>query len=80
MFKSIHSPENLRLITWLREQREAQNLTMRDLAAKLKIQHTLIGRVELGERRLDVVEYIQYCNALKVSPVDGINIILSKND
>lgn len=78
MQKTIHSHENRKLITWLKNHRERQNLTMRQLAEKLETSHSFIGKVEQGERRLDVVEFIQYCEALDVSPVDGIVYIVSE--
>lgn len=80
MLKSINRPENLILLKWLREQREAKNLTMRDLGEKLNVPHSFIGKVEQGERRLDVIEFMQYCDAIGISSIEGINIILSKND
>jgi len=75
MFKSLGSPENERLIAWLKEKRKSQGLSMRDLASRLDVSHSFVGKVEQQERRLDVVEYIQYCKALKVSPAEGLDII-----
>ncbi|HCH01174.1 MAG TPA: XRE family transcriptional regulator [Vibrio sp.] len=72
MYKSLNSPQNLKLLAWLKQQRCEQSLTMRDLAERLEVPHSFIGKVEQGERRLDVVEFIQYCEALNVSPFDGI--------
>lgn len=72
MYKSLNSPQNLKLLAWLKQQRCEQNLTMRDLAERLEVPHSFVGKVEQGERRLDVVEFIQYCEALSVSPCDGI--------
>ncbi|MEZ9233600.1 helix-turn-helix domain-containing protein [Vibrio amylolyticus] len=77
MFKSLNSPQNLKLIAWLKQQRSEQGLTMRDLAERLEVPHSFVGKVEQGERRLDVVEYIQYCEALNVSPLIGIQYITS---
>lgn len=77
MFKSLNSPQNLKLIAWLKQQRSEQGLTMRDLAERLEVPHSFVGKVEQGERRLDVVEYIQYCEALNVSPLSGIKHITS---
>lgn len=48
---------------------------MRELATKLGMPHSFVGKVEQQERRLDVVEYIQYCEAIGVSPIDGLKII-----
>ena len=75
MKKSLHSPEYERLTKWLKEQREAQGLTMRELASRLDVSHSFIGKTEQGERRLDVVEYIQYCQALGVSSNKGLEIL-----
>lgn len=77
MFKSLNSSQNLKLIAWLKQQRSEQGLTMRDLAERLEVPHSFVGKVEQGERRLDVVEYIQYCEALNISPLIGIQHITS---
>ena len=76
MFKSLGSPENERLIAWLKEKRTSQGLSMRDLASRLDVSHSFVGKVEQQERRLDVVEYLQYCKALKVSPLEGLEVIV----
>ena len=38
--------------------------------------HSFIYKVEQGERRLDVVEYIWYCIALNIDPRVGIEVVL----
>lgn len=75
MHKTLYTTEYRKLVGWLKETRISQGLTMRQLAERLDTRHTLIGKVELGERRLDVIEYITYCEALHVSPIEGLNII-----
>ncbi|KZV14249.1 protein with unknown function [Dorcoceras hygrometricum] len=50
----------LALTCWLRDMRKKQGLTMRDLGKRLGVTHSYIQKVETGERRLDVVEYIWY--------------------
>ena len=78
MLKSLYSSQNIRLLAWLKKERTNQGLTMRALAAKLEVPHSFIGKVEQGERRLDVIEYIQYCQALKISPEAGIRAVTDK--
>lgn len=81
MFKTLHTDEHRRLIAWLKEKRTGQGLTMRELAQKLGTRHTLIGKVEQGERRLDVVEYLNYCDALNISPEEGLaNIKIARSN
>lgn len=75
MYKSLHSQEHARLIEWLKQQRQQKGLSMRDLAIRLDVPHSFIGKIEQGERRLDVVEYLQYCDILDVSPFDGLKVI-----
>ena len=48
--------------------RRKAGLTQRQLAAKLDRERNLIGRLELGERRLDVVEFFRICKALRADP------------
>ncbi|SMN02332.1 hypothetical protein SPONN_861 [uncultured Candidatus Thioglobus sp.] len=45
-------------------------LTIRELAEKLDTAHSIIGKIEIGERKLDVVEWLQYCQALNADPFD----------
>ena len=75
MFKSLNSPENQRLISWLKQQRGAQGLSMRALAQRLDTHHSFVGKVEQGERRLDVIEFLQYCEALDASPIAAIRYV-----
>lgn len=73
MTDSINTKEMQALQTWLKQSREAQGLTMRDLAAKLGKPHSFVQKVECGERRLDVVEFVWYCEALGVEPKAGVD-------
>lgn len=57
------------------EKRKELGLTQRQLAERLQVVHSLIGKVEKGERRLDFVECIAYCKALDLSPEDMLFLI-----
>jgi len=48
--------------------REAAGLTQRGLAARLKRPHSFVGRFEAGERRIDVIEFIEIARVLEVDP------------
>ena len=51
---------------------------MRDLAEKIDEPHSFIGKIESAERRLDVYEYVAYCEALGVNPKTGLKYLMSK--
>ena len=77
MTKSIYSPEMIAIRNWLREKRLEQHLTMRQLAERLERPHSFVQRVEEGDRRLDVVEFVWYCQALGIEPMLGLQIIFN---
>ncbi|AWY21744.1 helix-turn-helix domain-containing protein [Moraxella bovis] len=76
MTRSIHTAQMIALRAWLYDARTAQNLPMRTLAERLDRPHSFVQRVENGDRRLDVVEFIQYCQALGIDPKVGFDLVL----
>lgn len=75
MTDSIYTNEMQTLIQWLKSERKKQNLSMRALAERMGKPHSYIQKVEQGERRLDVVEYVWYCNTLEINPQTGLDLI-----
>ena len=75
MTASINTKEMQALTQWLKQMRESQQLSMRALAERMDKPHSYIQKVEQGERRLDVVEYVWYCRTLGVSPQAGLELI-----
>lgn len=73
--KTIYSPESQLLSVWLRQQREASGLSMRDAAKIIGKPHSFVGKIEVGQRRLDVIEFIWYCEKLGFDPLAGIAAI-----
>jgi transcriptional regulator with XRE-family HTH domain len=51
------------------EAREAAGLTQRELAAKLRRSNSFVWKLEAGERRIDVLEFIEIARCLDVDPV-----------
>src|SRR5437773_12395134 len=66
--KTIYSRQGQCLRETITELRRQAGLTQRQLAAKLRREHNRIGRLELGERRLDVVEFYWLCKAGGADP------------
>jgi transcriptional regulator with XRE-family HTH domain len=75
MRKSIHHPLHRTLIDTLIKARKDQNLSQRDIAKKLGVTHSVIGKIETGDRRLDVIEFYEYAKILKLAPSEVLIII-----
>lgn len=71
--KSIHAREYHKVISLIREYREKKNLTQKELADKIGTDQTFISKIEIGERRVDVIELRIICLALDVSLIEFIN-------
>lgn len=78
MNKTIYSRQGQCLRETIVELRRQAGLTQRQLAAKLKREHNLIGRLEVGERRLDVVEFYWICKACGANPEAAARQLMRK--
>ena len=65
--KSLRTQERRLLLDLLREARQAAGLRQVDLAARMGVRQSLISKIEVGERRLDVLELRAICEALGLS-------------
>lgn len=61
---SIHSGEYRALVELLRDVRRRAGLSQADLAERLGRPQSWVSKVEVGERRLDLEELRQVCQAL----------------
>ncbi|HZM02209.1 MAG TPA: helix-turn-helix transcriptional regulator [Candidatus Saccharimonadales bacterium] len=68
MDKTIHSRQSECVRQKILALRTKAGLTQRQLAAKLERERSLVGRLELGERRLDLVEFFWLCRACNANP------------
>lgn len=59
-------------------QRLDLGLSQRALAERMNVVHSFIGKVETGDRRLDVFEFIEYCEALELNAADVLNQLQAK--
>ena len=57
------------------QAREAAGLTQVALSVKLGRPQSFVSKYENGERRLDVIEFVQVCNALEVNACDVLKKI-----
>jgi transcriptional regulator with XRE-family HTH domain len=66
--KSLHSPTYRKLTELLVQARRKSGLTQQDVADALKTHQSYVAKVEGGERRIDVVEFMELAKALGVVP------------
>lgn len=66
--KQRYSKRHEKLRTILREARISAGLTQQQIADRLKRSNNFVSYVETGERMLDVLEFIDYADALGVDP------------
>ncbi|MBI4924123.1 MAG: helix-turn-helix transcriptional regulator [Devosia nanyangense] len=75
MSKSIHSPEHAKLRELLIAARKSAGLTQQDVADRLKRPQSFVAKYEGGERRLDVVEFLEIAGALGTDPVKVVRAL-----
>ena len=68
--ESVHSGDNIELRKFLIEKRKALNLSQRELAEKLNIHYSVVGKIETGDKRMDFLELRRYSEALNFSISD----------
>lgn len=80
MTKSTHTPEYQRLIAILTEARHKAALTQQQVADRLGKPQSYVAKVEGGERRIDVVEFITLAHAMGREPTTLFRIVLAEID
>jgi len=77
--KSVHHKIHTSLRDILIGARQDLGWTQRDLASKLGVTHSLIGKIETGDRRLDVVEFYEYAKALRLVPSETLFLLFHEH-
>lgn len=65
---SFHALVYGRLIDALVNARKSANLTQEEVARRIGHRQTLVSKFELGERRLDMAEFIKVSRAIGADP------------
>jgi transcriptional regulator with XRE-family HTH domain len=80
MAKSLHTPEYEYFRSLLVAAREKTGLTQAEVSATLGRPQSFVAKYEGGERRLDVIEFVQVCSALGVDPRSILSKLQLKAD
>ena len=75
MVKTLGTMQHKALIALLIEKREAAGLTQSDLAAKLNEYQSFVARLESGQRRVDVVEFLELSELLGFDAASAVKLI-----
>ncbi|WP_440224970.1 helix-turn-helix domain-containing protein [Dokdonella sp. MW10] len=76
MAQSTHHRHYRSLLDVLRQAREELGVSQSALGERLGNTQTFVSKVERGERRLDVAEFVEWCQALGAAPEDVFNKFL----
>ena len=68
MSSSLRSPRQRKLREILIDARKSAKLTQAELAQRLQKPQSFVAKYELGERRVDVVEFVAIATALGPEP------------
>lgn len=78
MARSTHHRHYIALLQLLRDLRGEVGLTQVELAGRLGNTQTFVSKVERGERRMDLVEFTEFCDALEIDPQNAFQQFLSR--
>jgi transcriptional regulator with XRE-family HTH domain len=78
MIKSVFTKRYQTFLSLLVSARHEQGLSQRDLASKLNRVHSFVAKYEQGERRLDVIEFLDIATALEIDPHEILNQLVDK--
>ena len=80
MAQSTHHSDYQALLEVLRLLRQEAGVTQVVLADRLENTQTFVSKVERGERRLDLVEFVEWCEALELQPQAAFQAFLDKRE
>jgi ribosome-binding protein aMBF1 (putative translation factor) len=78
MRKSVHSEAQEHFCKVLIDARKNAGLSQQELADRLKRPQSFVAKIEAGERRVDVIEFITIASALAKNPSQMIQMIMRK--
>ncbi|MFA0811098.1 helix-turn-helix domain-containing protein [Microbulbifer epialgicus] len=76
MKPSPYSPDAEKLRKWLKQKREERGLSIRAAAAMLGRHHSIVGKIEQERKKIDILEFVEYCTVLNADPHEGLDILL----
>ncbi|MCC0806949.1 helix-turn-helix transcriptional regulator [Methylobacterium sp. W2] len=78
MRKTLRTTEHTHLVALLRQERQRVGLTQQEVAQRLGAPQSFVAKYEVGERRLDLVEFIAIAQAVDAEPRELFDRLLGK--
>ncbi len=78
--KSLHTPEWEFLRVMLKRMRKEQGFTQSQLSSALDQPQSFVHKVETGERKLDLRQFVLYVRALNADPIRTLRLFLKAFD
>lgn len=79
MVKTLGTARHKALIALLIEKRETAGLNQVELASRLGEYQSFVARLESGQRRVDVIEFLELASILGFEPEEALNRLLKVN-
>jgi transcriptional regulator with XRE-family HTH domain len=75
MSRTVGSLRQKRLANLIVERRKAAKLTQSDVARRLKRYQSFVATLESGQRRIDVIEFMELADIIGFDPVEVIRLL-----
>lgn len=76
MKSSPYSPHYKNLRSWLTGQRVKRGYSQREISVLLKRHHSVVGKMEQDRRKIEILEFIRYCQVLGSDPHEGLEVLI----
>ena len=76
MGRHLRSVRHRALIAAIVEAREGTGLSQREFAKKLNRTNNFVWRIEAGERKVDVLEFIEVAKAADMDPLELLRRVM----
>lgn len=71
-----YSPHYEKLQSWLKEQRGKSGYSQREVSEIMNRHHSIVGKIEQRRKKIELVEFIKYCQVLGADPYEGLSILM----
>lgn len=80
LLKTLGTKRQETLVALIRKKRELAGLTQTDVANALGEHQSFIARIESGQRRIDVIEYLTIAEVIGFDAADVLTQLISETE